>query len=84
MFEWFSHAEIFQFILLSNSKTRAPVLSTCRAQFCRPQWLLFMFEWFSQAEIFQFILLSNRKTRAPVLSTCRALFCRPQAFVLHV
>ena len=37
MFEWFSHAEIFQFILLSNSKTRAPVLSTCRARFGRPR-----------------------------------------------
>ena len=37
MFEWLLHAEIFQFILLSNNKTRVPVLGTCRAQFGRPQ-----------------------------------------------
>ena len=37
MFEWFSDGEIFQFILLSTSKTRAPVLNTCRTQFCCPQ-----------------------------------------------
>ena len=44
MLEWFSHAGIFQFILLSNSKTRRPVLSTCRAQFCRPQACLKCFK----------------------------------------
>ena len=32
------HVEIFQFnFLFSNSKMRAPVLSTCTAQFCRPR-----------------------------------------------
>ena len=44
MFEWFSHVEIFQFILPSNSKTKAPVLSTCRAQFCRPRAFV-LFSW---------------------------------------
>ena len=38
------HAEIFQFILLSNSKTRAPVLSTLQnsvltsSSFCFARW----------------------------------------------
>ena len=34
-------SEIFQFIFFSNSKMRAPDLSTCTAQFCRPRAFVF-------------------------------------------
>ena len=57
------HAEIFQFNIFSNNKMKTSVLSTSKAQFCRPRALFLL-------------VASQRKLLLVVVITCNKRKCR--------